>query len=148
MGSFEGAEIALVNQWVENRLLALSDDLEQEAPGLTERIFDQYAPPTTLYPFIIYQAQIPPRDIRGVGTTRVMVDTLYIVKAVAQVSAYADLAGVASIIDRAMTSAEGGSVLDGRVFACVRQDQFALTEVDSGKQYRHLGGAYKIQAQA
>lgn len=148
MGAYEGAEIALVNAWVESRLQAYAEELDSEAADLSKRVFDQFAPPSTLYPFIIYQAQIPPRDIRGVGVTRVMVDTLYLVKAVAQVNSYADLGGLASIIDRAMTSAEGGAVQDGHVFACVRQEQFALTEVDAGKQYRHLGGAYKIQAQA
>ena len=145
---YAGAEQAMVSLWVAGQLAAQATDLDAISAGLSGRIFEDFAPEGTPYPFIIFQCQSPPRDIRGVGVSRVMVDTLYIVKAVAQVSSYAPLAPVAKVIDAAVTSAQGSPVADGNVFSSVRDSQFAMVEIDSGKQYRHFGGQYKIQAQA
>lgn len=116
--------------------------------GLSTRVFEDFAPQGyATYPFIIVQCQTPPRDIRGVGVSRVMVDTLFIVKAVAQVDSYAPLAPIVRVFDTALTSPTGGAVADGFVFTSVREEQFAMVEIDSGKQYRHFGGLYTIQAQ-
>lgn len=86
MGIYTGAEQALTDAWVEGRLKAF----DTITPGLGDRIFLDVAPEGTPYPFVVYQCQEPPRDVRGVGSFRVMVDTLYVAKAVAQVSSYRD----------------------------------------------------------
>lgn len=145
--SYLGAEEALIDDWVMGKLKA-NLAFDAIAAGLSTRVFNRYAPPGTDYPFIIFQAASPVRDVRGVGVVRVMVDTLYIVKAVAQVESYTPLIPVAREIDRAMTSASPNAVADGFVLASVREEQFSLVEVDGGKQYRHFGGQYKIHAQA
>lgn len=148
MGTYTGAEVALVGQWIEDRFAEKAAELESISVGLSGRVYEDIAPPDAPYPFIVYQCQVPPRDIRGVGVTRVMVDTLYVVKAVAQTNSYATLAPVASVIDSAMTSEAGSAVGDGLVLAAVREEQFQMIDVDSGTQFRHLGGEYKIHAQA
>lgn len=147
MGVYEGAEQALTTEWVRQQLLAKAADFNAISDGLSLRLYEDFAPTDAVYPFVIYQCQSPPRDIRGVGVSRVMVDTLYVVKAVAQVSSYAPLAPVASVIDAALTSPAGSPVADGFVFASVREEQFSLVEIDNGTQYRHFGGQYRIQAQ-
>lgn len=149
-GAYDGAEQVLVTDWVKSRLL--TDDakarLNAISAGLADRVFEDFAPQGfDTYPFIIVQCQSPPRDVRGVGVSRVMVDTLYIVKAVAQVDSYAPLAPVARVVDAALTSATGGPVGTGDVFTSIRDEQFAMVEIENGKQYRHFGGVYKIQAQ-
>lgn len=146
--TYLGAEQVLVDAWVEARIALQGAALEAISIGLSTRVFADFAPEGTIYPFIIYQCQSPPRDVRGVGVSRVMVDTLYIVKAVAQASSYAPLAPVAKVIDAAMTSAAGSAVADGAIFASVREEGFHMVEIEAGKQYRHLGGQYRIQAQA
>lgn len=156
MGTYTGAEQAMVSAWVEAQIKSPTVAAELEAlvisglpmTGLSARVFEDFAPEGTPYPFIIFQCQSPPRDVRGVGTTRVMVDTLYVVKTVAQVMSYAPLAPVAKVLDNAITTSVGGPVADGLVFTAVREEQFALNEIDSGKQYRHFGGVYRIHAQA
>ena len=105
------------------------------------------APDDARLPYIVWQCQSPPRDVRGVGTFRVMVDTLYVVKAVSQGTSYAPLAPVAAAIDRALTNPVGDSVEDGLVLTSVRNDQFSMREVAEGTEFRHLGGEYRIQAQ-
>lgn len=147
MTEYVGSEQVMVDTWVELQLAAVAGDLNGIDAGLADRVYQDMAPRDAEFPVIIYQCQDPPRDVRGVGLTTVMVDTLYLVKAVAQVDAYAPLAPIASVIHAALTTSIGGSVGDGSVFTSVRERQFALTEVDDGKKVRHLGGLYRIQAQ-
>ena len=148
MGVYDGAEQALVTTWIRGRLASVSADLEAINTGMPDRVFEDFAPYNyAVYPFIIIQCQSPPRAIRGVGVSTVMVDTLYVVKAVAQVDSYGPLAPVASVIKRALTTPTGGLVADGNVFTSIHEEQFALVEIDGGKQYRHFGGLFKIQAQ-
>jgi hypothetical protein len=149
MATYTGAEQAMVDAWIEARfndpaIVALLDAID---PALSNRIFPDFAPVGTEYPFIVYQCQDPPRAVRGVGTSVVMVDTLYVVKAVAQVDSYAPLVPVARVIDSAMTSSIGSAVEDGFVLTSVRDRGFALVEHDQGTQFRHFGGEYSIQAQ-
>jgi hypothetical protein len=146
--TYLGAEQVLTDLFVIGRLAAFETEFEAIDAGLSDRIFQDFAPVDTEMPYIIYQCQDPPRDVRGVGPVRVMVDTLYIVKAVAQVATYAPLAPVAKVIDAAMTVADVTPVDDGYALASIRNGQFSLTEIDSGKKFCHLGGEYRIQAQA
>lgn len=145
--TYLGAEQVMVDLWVANRLAAHAP-FEAISPGLATRVFNMFAPADTPYPFIIFQVASPPRDVRGVGVVRVMVDTIYTVKAVAQVDSYAPLTGVAREIDAVMTAPVVSAVADGFVLASMREEQFSMVEVDGGKQYRHLGASYRIQAQA
>jgi hypothetical protein len=149
MATFVGAEQAMVDLWVEARFEdpAIVAALEVIDVGLSTRVFQDFAPEGTPYPFIIWQCQDPPRVIRGVGVSTVMIDTLYVVKAVAQVDSYAPMAPVARVIDSAMTSSTGSAVEDGFVLTSVRDRGFALVERDQGTQFRHFGGEYSIQAQ-
>lgn len=147
MGAWVGAEQAMVDEWVESALAAEAVALNAIDAGLSARVFANYAPPGTRYPFIIFQCQDPPRDVRGVGISRVMVDTLYVVKAVAQSTSYSPLAPVAAVIDRALTSPGGAAVGDGVVLTSVRERQFSLVEKEDGTEFRHFGGEYQIQAQ-
>lgn len=149
MGVYEGAEQALTDDWVRSRFIdpLIVAELEAISVGLADRIFLEVAPDSAPYPFIVFQCQSPPRDIRGVGISRVMVDTLYVVKAVGSVASYAPLVPVANAIDRAMTSAEGSAIYDGHVFSCIRSEQFSLVTREQGEIFRHLGGEFRIQAQ-
>lgn len=149
MGSYQGAEQVITDLYVQARLATVDTivDLEAIDIGLSTRVYEDVAPNDARLPYIVWQCQSPPRDVRGVGTFRVMVDTLYIVKGVSQGTSYAPLAPVAAAIDRAMTNSTGSAVEDGMVLTSVRNDQFSLREVAEGTEFRHLGGEYRIQAQ-
>lgn len=138
----------MVTAWVMDRIHDVAGELDGISPFLSTRVFEDFAPAGySVYPFLIVQCQQPPRDIRGVGVARVMVDTLFVVKAVAQVLSYGPLAPIAKVLDSALTVEVADPVGDGAVITSVRNEQFSMVEVDNGKQYRHFGGVYKIQAQ-
>jgi hypothetical protein len=39
-----------------------------------------------------------------------------------------------------------GTVTDGEVWGCGREQPFVLVETNAGKQFRHLGGVYRVWA--
>lgn len=147
--SYVGAEQAMVDVWIDAVLKAHAA-FDTISTGLSQRVYPQVAPDGVKYPFIVYQAQTPPHDVRGVGPNRVMVDTLYVVKAVAQVASYDALAATAHEIDAVMTQGEPQTVPGnlGTILCSMREDGFSLTESESGTLYRHLGGVYRVLAQA
>lgn len=147
MGSYAGNELVLVNDWIEARLATRATQLEAISTGLSGRIYYQVAPETAAFPHIVYQCQSPPRDVRGVGLSTVMVDTIYIVKATAQTASYETLGPIAKEINVAMSSETGSSVGDGAVFTSSRNSVFAQRDPGSGVPVLHLGGEYHIQAQ-
>lgn len=144
MTSGIGAESVLTDTWIEATLLA---NVTVTGHVGTRVRLDQ-GNDDDLYPFIVYQLQSG-LDLRVVGPDRVWVDTLYVVKAVAQCDDFGTLAPVAAALDDALTSTTGGTVADpsGQVFCCVREEPFRLTEVSNGQQFRHLGGIYRLYAQ-
>jgi hypothetical protein len=141
--TYLGAEVSIIDSWVYAQLAGNVT----VAQMVGTRIFNTYAPPDIAFPFIIFQQQTL-RDVRGVGSDRIMVDTLYVVKGVSQGSDFSQLGTLASAIDVALNVPAGGAATGGLVLASVRDEPFALTEVDDGKQFRHMGGVYRIYAQA
>lgn len=150
MGTYTGAEQAMIDLWIKTRLLdpTVQAALDSISTGLGAKVFPDFAPKDATWPVIIFQCQDPPRDVRGVGTSSVMVDTLYIVKVVAQADSYDDLADPARVLHGALTTSTGDAVGDGLVLTSIRENQYSMTEVDEGVQFRHLGGIYRIQATA
>lgn len=136
-------ETVAVERWIYGALLAA---------GITEigtsRIYGYVAPNDAPMPFVVFQHQAS-RDIRGVGTARIMVDCMYVVKAVDETGRFTGtLSAVAEAIDAALHAKSGTLGPEGIVLHCVREEPFALFEIDDGREYRHLGGLYRIWAQA
>lgn len=149
MTGFKGAEEAMIDRWVKSRLNAHTA-FNVISAGLATRVFNRLAPAAASYPFIVFQAQSPPMVIRGVGPAEVMVDTIYVVKAIAQGNDFDALAPVASAIRDALLSDNGEAITGaiGTIFTCRYERAFSLTEADQDNQFRHLGGEFRIQAQA
>jgi hypothetical protein len=147
MTNYAGAEEALIDKWVLETLQAHTP-FDTLSAGLTGRIYDRLAAAGTRFPYIIFQAQTPPVVSRGIGDVTVLVSTIYIVKAVAQTSTYDTLAPVAAAIKDAMSAPNGATADGGLIFATSYEGGFSLVESESSTQYRHLGGQYRIQAQA
>lgn len=111
-----------------------------------DRIWPDLAPQNAEYPFIVFQQQVT-TDVVGVGPrARIMVNAEWIVRGVSEISTYGGLKALARAIDGAL---EGLTLdaIDGYVFACVRQNEYRMTEQHEGRTIRHLGGQFKLQAQ-
>jgi len=109
------------------------------------RIYDGISPQGVIFPYIIYSF-LGGADTRGVGTVRVFNSGLYQVKAVCEGESYAPAAAIADRIDE-LIHGNRGSVSDGSVVDCVREQPLTLIEQQNGVQYRHVGGLYRIIVQ-
>lgn len=109
------------------------------------RIYDGLAPQGAALPFVVFNFQ-GGVDLRGVGTVRVFNSGLYQVKAICQGESYAPAAAIADRIDE-LIHGNRGSVSDGSVVDCVREQPLTLIEQQNGVQYRHVGGLYRIIVQ-
>lgn len=138
-----GDEIGVIDLWVDSQLRGNADLVAH----VGSRIYNSYAPAEAPSPVVVFQHQSM-RDVRGVGSARIMVDTLYVVKAIAQGADYEALRPLARGIDVALTKPNGGAVSGGLVITAVREEPFALIDIDDGRQFRHLGGIFRVYAQA
>jgi hypothetical protein len=94
-------------------------------------------------------AQGPPgsnANVRVVGGTRIMLNALYVVKALCEGRSYASARSIAARADTLLHKARGSNT-SGYVLGCVREEPFKMIEVIEGTEYRWLGGIYRLWAQ-
>lgn len=112
-------------------------------------VHEDVAPDDAGDPHIVF-ACLAPNDVRtGAGAYQVMTTGLWLVRAVTEGESYrGDLATLATRID-VLLDRKAAPVTGGAVLSCVRERPHRMAERDAetGKQWRHLGGEYRIEAQ-
>jgi hypothetical protein len=139
--TFVGAETLVTDQWIEDQLAPLV------VGDVITGIYQENGPVDAAYPFAVYTS-MSIRDVRVVGGIRVMVDTLYVVKAVAQTSMFVELRPQAAAIDAALNTLDTAPVLNGFVVTSFREEPYRQATFERGEDFRSLGGLYRIHAQA
>jgi hypothetical protein len=101
-----------------------------------------------LFPYVLFQMQGAGQDVRGVGTARIMAPMVYVVRGISEGNSFGgSLRQIADRIDTLLHAASG-TAAGGLVLVCVREQPFALPETaPDGRQYRHLGGIYRLFVQ-
>lgn len=123
----------------------LSADTQLTAVVST-RIYNTRRPPNTALPAVVFQLQAGTNDFVALGGVRVWSSLLYLVRGIAEQTSFeGNLVTIANEIDGALHAASGSNV-SGVVYTCVRERPFQLVEVTEGREFRHLGGLYRIQA--
>ena len=116
----------------------------------TGGIWDTHAPQGVTGNVVVFQFQAG-KDVLVVGAQRISMDATYLVRAIGATNRYEAIMPIADRIDTLIHGVRsplvvGGSTL-GEVW-CVRTQPFLLTEVDSGIEYRHAGGIYRVYAKS
>lgn len=139
----QGIETLAVKQWLYG---VLSADTTIKS-YVSTRIYDTVAPQGATYPFVIIATMAPGNDLQVVGAARIWTEGVWLVKGVAQAATFGgNLQSLAARMDALLHKAQG-TVSNGTVYACVRQQPFEQVEVvEGGVQYRHLGGVYRVMA--
>lgn len=101
----------------------------------------------TRYPFTRFDAQSPGVELRTAGTTTIWLNQLWLIRGVAEGTSFAPLKDIASSIYRLLHGVINVQMDDGEIQYCVREDAFHLETVEGGREYRHLGGIYRIVVQ-
>lgn len=84
-------------------------------------------------------------DLVHMGNAHIWSDLYYIIRGVCEGGSFLPLKEIAKRITAALDGAEG-SASDGTVFGAVKTGPFRMAEADGERQYRHLGGYFRIFA--
>ena len=147
-----GRELWIAESWI-YQLLQADAILEALLPGTNaQTIWPGIAPTGTPEPYVIVSFQ-GSSDVNGLGSglARILSSVLYQVAAYGPYSTLGKLAPISQRIDE-LLHGKAGSLLDGAtvlgtVLSCVRERPLTLPEVAGGRQYRRLGGVYRLQVQ-
>lgn len=143
-------ELTRAAEWIYTRLAGTSAVTAIVGSGSAARIYADVAPPGAAWPFVIFQHQ-GSVDVTGQNPgTRVLVSSLWTIKAVGRGESYAALATLADAIDTAMQGA-AGTADDATIYSCVREQPIQFAELDDsttpGEQWRHLGALWRVLVQ-
>ena len=146
-------ELSIGESWI-YQVLAGDPALDALAGGSVEgRVWPGIAPSGTPEPYIIVSLQAS-RDVNGLGSglARIFSRVSYQVVAMGPAITLGPLNAWAARID-ALLHGKSGTLLDddlsvlGRVLSSVRERPFTLPETVQGRQYRRLGGIYRLEIQ-
>lgn len=147
-------ELSIAESWI-YQVLAADSALDTLAGGSVEnRIWPGIAPAGTPEPYIILAYQ-GGRDVNALGNqlARILTRPQYQVVAMGPEITLGTLDPWAARIDECLHG-KSGTLLDddlvtvlGRVYSCIRERPFTLPETVEGRQYRRLGGLYRLDIQ-
>lgn len=132
-------ETVVAEQWIYGTLSG-----DEVLTGLVSgRVFAYRVPQGSMFPCVVFMLQGAEADTR-VGRTRIASRMAYAVKAVGRDSDFQALQPIADRID-VLLAGSSGSVGDSSVALCVRDNPIEYLENgDSGQDYAHLGGVYRL----
>lgn len=114
------------------------------------RVYSGIAPVGATEPYVVVQEQSPGSEVLyAIGAEPVWIDPLVLVKAVKATGSWSELMPVVKVLHSVLQDFKA-TAADGSILSCLRERPFKLIEIPStpgGKQYRHLGNAYRVLAQ-
>ncbi len=139
-------ETVRVEQWLYG-LLAGDTGVGGVSTLVGGRIYAYIAPEGSAFPLVVYSRQAG-HDVAGVGSARIMASEVYQVKVIGKGSTvgFEAIRPVADRLDSLLQGASG-SVVDGQILSCVREQGISYVESSGSGVYSHLGGLYRIQVQ-
>lgn len=135
------SEIDAADLWLKT---VLSGDTELAT--LVSGVYDSKAPQGAVMPYVLFSLQAPSADVVVVGNIRLGNRPLYLVRAVCEGPSFGPVRTIADMIDDLLHGASGSNV-DGIIYGCAREQPFKLLETTEGKDFRWMGGIYRLWAQ-
>lgn len=110
----------------------------------TGGVWEDVAPPEATHPFVVHQLLANSDDLLASGD-RVIVAATFVVKAVTEAESYVPLIPLARRIDELLHLAAIADAGDDSTLAGARRvSTVRYPTVEAGRQYRHLGGTYRL----
>jgi hypothetical protein len=106
-----------------------------------DRIYEEVAPEQSLFPCIVFQF-VSGLDVKNASVDPVMVDEVWIVKAIGQGNDFLAIEPIVTQIGQILHKTFGTGVI-----GCVQEEPFRYTEFDNGVIYKHLGYYYRLFTQ-
>lgn len=132
-------ETVAVDEWLYQTMSADSTLTALASGGVHADV----APPDSTLPAVVF-SDLGGADTVGVDGTRILTSGLWLVRAIAEATSWqGTLRQAADRIDAVLDNTSG--VVSGvTVGKCSREAPHKLVDTAHGRQYRHLGGTYRI----
>lgn len=115
------------------------------APG---GVWDGAATEGTEYPILRFDTQSDGVVVRGNSFTEIWLSTLWLIRGVTNDANFDALTPIAARIQALVHGVTSQAVPGGMIVECMREQAFRLETLQGGKEFRHLGGIYRINVQA
>jgi hypothetical protein len=141
-------ESTRVGQWLYETLKA-DATLTALIGGSTDpRIFDTVAPAGSTYPLVTFGLQASTDVIGATENTRIMTNSVWTVVGWAETLTFVGvLQDIADRIDAVLHASAGGTADSATIFTAHRIQSLRLIEERDGRQFRRLGGLFRVFAQ-
>ena len=141
-------ESTRVDQWLYATLKA-DATLTALIGGSTDpRIYADMIPAAASYPAVTFQNQSTLDVIGATESTRIMVNGVWAVFGIAETGTWVGvLQDIADRIDALLHASAGGTADSATIFTSHRIQGLRLLEERDGRQWRRLGGLYRVFAQ-
>lgn len=137
-----GLETPTVAQWIHDTLTPDTAWAAASPGGL----WDGPAAHDTEYPFTRFGLQSG-IDVRGISTVTIMQDDLWLIRGICPGQDYTPLHAIAARIHVLLHGVLQQAVPGGMIVSCMREQAFRLESTQGGREFRHLGGIYRINVQ-
>lgn len=141
-------ETLVTAQWLHSTL-STDATLIALLPDGAAGIYQDKAPQGARFPYVLFAMLDPGQvlDTTGPSQEVIWVDSVWLIKGVAQASSYGGtLESIASRL-AALLNKRAGTVSRGEVWSCRLNRPLQMAETGpGGEQYRHLGATYRIKS--
>ena len=141
-------ESTRIDQWLFETLKADATLTALIGGSTTPRIYADMIPAAAAYPAVTFQNQATTDVLGATEATRIMVNGVWAVFGIAETGTWVgDLQDIADRIDTLLHASSGGTADSLTVFTSYRIQGLRLLEERDGRQFRRLGGLYRVIAQ-
>jgi len=137
-----GIEQQVAGDWLYDTLSGDSIIAAEAVGG----VWDGPATSTTPYPILRFDLQSA-LTVRGNSFFEIMQNMIWLVRMVGAGGSYVPLEPGAQQIQSLLHGVSAVPVTDGIIESSAREQTFRQSRVDGGREFRHLGGLYRIYVQ-
>jgi hypothetical protein len=109
-------------------------------------VYELPAKQGAVYPLVAFNMLSAVDVVTADISNRIMSNQLWVIRGIVDDVSFAVAKTIAKRID-AVLQGSNGTADGATIYACHREESFRLVEDDNGKQFRHSGGIYRVQAQ-
>lgn len=137
-------ELTRTQQWINQQ--CVGDSILRGIVGAS--VWAENAPQGTPYPLVVFGLIIPHDVVTATGHERIMVESLWRIYGVTEGPTFDDtLQTIADRLDAIFDRSAGGTADQAVIFTSVREEPYLGSVVDEGKDYRRLGGLFRVWTQ-
>ena len=141
-------ESTRVDQWLYATLAADSTLTALIGGATTPRIYADMIPAAASYPAVVFQNQSTIGVIGATESTRIRITGVWAVFGIAETGTWVGaLQDIADRVDSLLHASSGGTADSATIFTSHRIQGLRLLEERDGRQWRRLGGSYRVFAQ-